>query len=158
MALVLNNNKGFSLVELMIAIVILMFSLLGLLAVMVNSINANATNEVRNTAVRLTNQTAEALLALSFTDNEVAAAGAGPACPAGPGTNHTRTLANVNQDLRGFPQLMQNIRGFQQLYNISWCVTDLNTTTKQISILVTYTYGNTPFTQESIIFKYQIEV
>ena len=64
MVVIVRNNKGFSLIEMMIALVIMAFTLLALSAAMVNSISVNLENELRNTAIRLTNQTAEVLLAL----------------------------------------------------------------------------------------------
>jgi len=122
------NNKGFSLVELMIALVILQISLLGLLSGLVNSIAVNLNNELRNTTIRITNQTAEAIHSLDFNDNEVTA-----------GT-HYRVPYSSSQNLKGFPQTVQDIRGgFQQNYNISWAVTDPGTELKQVLITVQYT-------------------
>ncbi|PIV20702.1 MAG: hypothetical protein COS40_11175 [Deltaproteobacteria bacterium CG03_land_8_20_14_0_80_45_14] len=122
------NNKGFSLVELMIALVILQISLLGLLSGLVNSIAVNLNNELRNTTIRITNQTAEAIHSLDFNDNEVTA-----------GT-HYRDPYSSSQNLKGFPQTVQDIRGgFQQNYNISWAVTDPGTELKQVLITVQYT-------------------
>ena len=58
------NSDGFSLIEMLIAVVIIALTLLALCSAMANAISANLGNELRNTAVRLTNQTAEVLLAL----------------------------------------------------------------------------------------------
>lgn len=128
MVVTVKNNKGFSLIELMIALVILQLSLLGLLSVMVTSISSNLDNEVRNTAIRLTTQTAEALYGLHFEDSLVT------------GGTHLRDDSNTNQDLRGFPKETQRIRGgFDQIYNISWTVTDQSPNLKEITITVAYT-------------------
>lgn len=123
-----SHSKGFSLVELLIALVILQISLLGLLSGLVNSIAVNLDNELRNTAIRITNQTAEVIYSLSIDDSELTAG------------NHGRISGNSAQDLKGFPQPVQDIRGgFQQDYNISWAVTDQGTELKQVLITVQYT-------------------
>ena len=72
------NSKGFSLIEMLIAVVIIAFTLLALCSAMVNAISANLGNELRNTAVRLTNQTAEVLLALPIDSIQSCGATADP--------------------------------------------------------------------------------
>jgi Tfp pilus assembly protein PilV len=135
------STKGFSLIELMIALVILQVSLLGLLSVMVTSISSNLDNEVRNTAIRLTTQTAEAIYSLDFEDgcvNDADGVGGGD-------TTYSRDVTNglcvsSDHDLKGFPQRVQRIRGgFDQTYNISWTVSDQSADLKEVEITVTYT-------------------
>jgi len=130
MAAIAKSNKGFSLVELMVALVILMISLLGLLAVFVSSISANLDDELRNTAVRLINQTAETVHSLPIADSDIS----GDAT----GVSHSRQADDFNQDLKGFPKPAQSIRGFQQNYAITWKVTDRNENLKEIVISVAY--------------------
>ena len=60
---VFRESDGFSLLELMISLVILTVSILALLSLTITSIQANLQNDIRNAAIRLTNQTAEVLLA-----------------------------------------------------------------------------------------------
>lgn len=130
-----SHSKGFSLVELMIALVILQISLLGLLSGLVNSIAVNLDNELRNTAIRITNQTAETIHSLDFNDTWVVDTTGGTT-----GTEYSRDDSNTNQDLKGFPQTVQDIRGgFQQPYSISWTVTDRGANLKEVTILVQYT-------------------
>jgi len=149
MVITVRNNKGFSLIELLIALVILQLSLLGLLAVMTNSINANLNNEFRNTAIRLTAQTAEALYGVSFNDNWATDT-------TGTGIPHVRINGNTDQDLKGFPQVLQNIRGgFQQTYNISWTVTDQSPELKEIVITVQYNDRRVgTFSNNAVIYKH----
>lgn len=143
MVLFAQNNKGFSLIEMIVALVILMISMLGLSSVMVNSINANANNEIRNTALRLTNQTAEALFSLPFNDTEVTAG------------NHARDDASVAQDSEGFPRRNQRVREtLNQTYNISWAVADTSVSLKTITINVTTTFGYETFSNEAVIYKH----
>lgn len=61
-----NAAEGFSLIEMMIALFILTVAVLGLLDLTITSIKTNMQNDIRNTAVRLTSQTAEVLLARPF--------------------------------------------------------------------------------------------
>lgn len=151
MVVTVRNNKGFSLIELMIALVILMISLLGLLAVMANSINANLDNELRNTAIRLTTQTAETIQSLDFDDEWV--------IDTSSGTTYSRAVTgsdDTDQDFKGFPEETQNIRGFQQTYDISWTVRDLSSNLKEVTIRVQCT---TPrgelINNDSVIYKHR---
>lgn len=140
-----SHSKGFSLVELMIALVILQISLLGLLSGLVNSIAVNLDNELRNTAIRITNQTAETIHSLDFNDNEVLS-----------GTHYRYPSGYSQQDLKGFPQTVQDIRGgFQQPYSISWTVTDQGTELKQVLITVQYTnpHGEN-LSNNAVIYKH----
>ena len=123
------NSKGFSLVELMIALVILLISLLGLLAVLTNCISANLCDELRNTAVTLAAQTAEAIHGLPIDDSDIRGDTKG--------LTHTRDGEDANQDLKGFPKPNQDIRNFQQRYTISWNVIDRDENLKEILISVT---------------------
>ncbi|MGB9715459.1 MAG: type IV pilus modification PilV family protein [Thermodesulfovibrionales bacterium] len=152
MVLTVKNNKGFSLVELMVALVLLMISLLGLLAVMANSISANLNNELRNTAIRLTTQTAETLQSLDFEDEWV--------IDTSSGTTYLRAdtgTDDADQDSKGFPEEAQNIRGFQQTYNISWTVRDLSSNLKEITVSVQCT---TPrgelINNDAVIYKHRM--
>jgi prepilin-type N-terminal cleavage/methylation domain-containing protein len=124
------NSKGFSLIELMIALVILLISLLGLLAVLANCISANLCDEIRNTAVTLTAQTAEAIHGLPINDSDVLGDTKG--------LIHNRVEEDANQDVKGFPKPAQDIRNFRQRYGISWSVIDRNENLKEILISVTY--------------------
>ena len=66
MKAIVRNSNGFSLIEMMTALVIIALTLLVLSAVLIHAIKINVVNDLRNAAVRLTNQTAEILLALPF--------------------------------------------------------------------------------------------
>ncbi len=60
------NSDGFSLIEMMTALVIISLALLVLSAVLIHAIQINVSNDLRNAAIRLTNQTAEVILAVPF--------------------------------------------------------------------------------------------
>jgi prepilin-type N-terminal cleavage/methylation domain-containing protein len=143
---VFNNKRGFTLIELMIAMVIIMISMLALLTSIVTSMAANTGNEIRNTAIKVTNETAEALLALPIDDAELST-----------GTPHTYTVSTwtSGQQARGFPNPTQRIRAFDFTYTITWSVTPPSANLKQISITVAYSYKNKDYTNSSLVYKHR---
>lgn len=142
MALQIAHQRGFTLIELMVATVITMVTMLALLMAIVTSMRTNLENDLRNAAVRMTNQTAEALIALPINDAELAD---GP---------HARSTASVAQNEKGFPAVLQSIRGFRQAYAIHWTVASLTKNVKQVSIIVSYGYRKQTFTNESLVYKH----
>jgi prepilin-type N-terminal cleavage/methylation domain-containing protein len=141
------KNKGFSLIEMMISIVIIMISLLALNQMIVVSMEANLSNELRSAAVRLTNQTAEALLAIPTTPD----AAIDPLVSAG---TWTRIQSNAHQDSVGLPKKQQTVRGSMTAFDISWTVADNTSTVKQIQITVSYPYKGQTKTNSTTIFKH----
>ncbi|HUJ19489.1 MAG TPA: prepilin-type N-terminal cleavage/methylation domain-containing protein [Nitrospirota bacterium] len=144
------KNKGFTLVEMMMAIVIIMVSMMALVTMMMMSMNANLANDMRGAAVRVTNQTAEALLAIPTTPDSAV----DPLLSAG---THSRIAGDsANQDSRGFPKIQQSIRGTSQSFNIQWSVTDTTSTVKQIEVNVGYQNLKTgqTFTNSALVFKH----
>ncbi len=137
------NNKAFSLVEMMIAIVIIMISMLALLTAIVTSAHTNAGNEVRNTAIRVTNQTAEALHALAFTDSLISS-----------GT-HSRIAGDTAQDEKAIPKKEQYIRGAKQTFEIQWTVADQTIDVKQIEVRIDYAYRNKPAFTTTVAYKHR---
>lgn len=136
------RNNGFTLIELLIAVVIIMVSMLALMTSIEISIRTNMDNEIRNFAIRVTNETAEALLALPINDAELTV-----------GSAHNNTYTQAQQD-RGFPNPTQSVRAFQQFYTITWDVTAPSDNLRQININVTYTYRNRSFSNSSLIYKH----
>jgi prepilin-type N-terminal cleavage/methylation domain-containing protein len=141
------KNKGFSLIEMMISLVIIMISMLALNQMIVVSMNANLTNELRSASVRLTNQTAEALLAIPTTPD----AAVDPLLSAG---TYTRIANDSHQDSVGLPKIRQTIRGSSTTFGINWTVADNTSTVKQIQITVSYPYKGQTMTNATNIFKH----
>ena len=135
------SNRGFSLVEMMIALVIMSISFLALSAVMVSAISVNLETELRNASLRLTSQTAEALLALPV--DRITTCGITTDASA-PNYNSAYTYDNANECLGGeddykkYPDPNQSIRGVRQSFNITWNTTNLSGNTAQIIISVAY--------------------
>jgi len=138
-----NNKKGFSLIEMMIAMMIIMVTMLALLTSILTSMSANMGNEIRNTAIRVTNETAEALLALPIDDSELST-----------GSTHTNTFS-ADQRVKGFPNPAQTIRVYAITYAITWSVTPPSANLKQVSIDVSYNFKNKNYTNSSLIYKHR---
>lgn len=143
---VFSNKKGFTLIELMVAMLIIMVSMLALLTSILTSMSANMGNEIRNTAIRVTNETAEALLALPIDDSELSV-----------GVTHVNTFSTgpTGQQVRGFPNPTQNIRVYQVTYTIQWTVSAPTANLKQVNITVTYPYKNQSYTNASLVYKHR---
>ncbi len=154
MTLRVGKNRGFSLIELIIAMVIIMISMLAVLTVILKSTTTNLQNDLRNTAIRITNQTAEALLALSIDDSDVSAT-LDPTGLTRIASAHTRTASPSPQDNKGLPKTIVSIRGFQTTYTITWDVAAPTGNVKQINITVGYTYKNRPLTNAVVVYKHR---
>jgi prepilin-type N-terminal cleavage/methylation domain-containing protein len=153
------NSNGFSLVEMLVALVIIAITLLGLAAVTLSSITVNIRNDLRNTGVRLTNQTAEVLLALP--PDGIISCGITPD-PDGPNYNASYTYSSTNTclgatdaDYKKYPNPVQTVKGFKQNFNITWAVTTLNSNLRQITITVANRYRNENFTNNAVIYRHR---
>ena len=143
------NSNGFSLIELMVAIVFIMISMLALLSATVTTIQTNAKNELRNSAIRITNQTAETLLSLPINDTDLA--DTQPSTP----TLHTRVSGSSDQDKKGFPPTEMTIRGYRQTYTIQWEVEDKTPIVKEITITVSYQHRGQTYSNTAVIYKHR---
>ncbi len=139
------KDKGFSLIELMIAIFIIAITMLALLTSITVSQRTNLQNQVRDIAIRITNQTAEAILALPPNDSELST-----------GVNHTRIAGNTAQNMKGFPQKLVSLRGYQQDYTIAWTVepTSAGLASKNLKVLiaVTYKFSGKDYSHNAAVF------
>lgn len=140
---VLLNKKGFSLIEMMIAIAFIMVSMLALLAAIINAMGTNLQNDLRDTAVRLTNQTAEVILSLPLSDSELAYG------------NHSRNGSDVSQTQKGLPQTEYTIRGYRQAFTINWTVVRQTDKVKEITITVGYNHKGQNFSNSAVIYKHE---
>jgi prepilin-type N-terminal cleavage/methylation domain-containing protein len=154
------NNRGFSLVEMMIALVIIAFTLLALSAAMINGIAVNLENELSNIDVRLTNQTAEVLLALPID----AANSCGITPDAGePHYNTSYTYNDSNtclgtdtNDYKEYPVPILSVKGFKQKYNVTWDVIPISDDLRQITINVSYAHRGLNHSNNAVIYKHRI--
>lgn len=137
------RRSGFSLIEMMIAILIIMVSMLALLAMILVSINTNMTNDLRNRAISIANQTAEALLALPLDDAELTV-----------DVIHERAPGDAGQNEKGFPDPNQNIRGLQHRYAIEWIATAPTPNVREVAITVGYEHKKAGHAYTTVIYKH----
>lgn len=140
----LSPAKGFTLIEMMIAMFILSVSILALLSLTVTSIQANLQNDVRNTAVRLSSQAAEMLLAQDF--NRIAAGGLTP---------YDGTNSALLPDYKQYPNPAQTIRNATQTFNVTWTVSPSTTDLREIVITVQYTFRGKSYNNTTVIYKHR---
>ncbi len=137
------TNKGFSLIELVIAMALIIISMLAAMSATISTVRTNLDNEVRTVATRAMTQTAEALLAMSFTDPNLTDG------------NHNRIPNDPAQTQLGIPNTIAVVRGSQQNFTIQWNVTTLTPqTSMQVDISVSYTNRNINYTKNLTLFKH----
>lgn len=136
------HNKGFSLIELLVALVIIMVSMLAFATMMTLSMRTNLQNDLRDTATKVANQTGEVLVGLPFTDPLL-----------NPGGPYIRSSSDNAQNGAGFPYPVQMVRGKNYTFDISWTITKLTDASLQITTAVTGTYRNVGYTRNAIVFK-----
>ena len=152
------SDEGFSLVEMMIAMLIMVFSLLALSSAVINAISVNIGNELRNTATGLTGQTAEVILALPI--ENISPCGLTPDADA---LNYnasyvysgSNTCLGAGADYRKYPNPVRSVKGYRQNFNITWAVTDLSNDLRQITITVAYKYRGEDFTNSAVVYKHR---
>ncbi|MEO5658015.1 MAG: prepilin-type N-terminal cleavage/methylation domain-containing protein [Nitrospiria bacterium] len=138
-------ERGVTLIELMVALMILVVGMLALLNLTIGSIRANLENDLRNTGVRLTNQIAETLLAQSI-DNVIS----GQLAP----YNATNTALLPSYQV--YPNPAQPIRGANRTYTGSWAVRTLSADLKEVTITVGWTHRNANYTNVTVIYKHRV--
>lgn len=140
----LSNDSGFSLLEMMIADIILLISILGLFSLTTKSMEVNNRNEIRNTGIRITTQVAEIILAQPF-DN-IVSGGLSP---------YNNSNPALTPDFRQYPNPDQTIRGFTQLYNVTWNVIALTNDLREIQISVLSTYLGQQYSNNAVVYKHR---
>lgn len=139
MARYVRKGDGFSLIEVMIALCVLLLVFMGLMQTALLSIDSNMRNIIRDEALRVAAQRLEETRGLSF-DN-VVSDGAGVQVALAACGNAPINDAN-------YPILVErNFRSIQDFpYGTRRTVTDLDADTKQIQITVRWEYRNECYT------------
>ncbi|MBI3378484.1 MAG: prepilin-type N-terminal cleavage/methylation domain-containing protein [Nitrospirae bacterium] len=127
------QNKGVTLVEVMIALVVLLIVFMGLIQASLVSIDQNVRNEVRDEAVRIAAEYMTRTKATAFS----AVTATGINCAAGPATWTA---------FPGTPTVARDFRNMPITYNIGRCVDDLDTENKRVGVVVTWPYKGENFT------------
>ncbi|NWF97761.1 MAG: prepilin-type N-terminal cleavage/methylation domain-containing protein [Nitrospirae bacterium] len=153
------NSSGFSLVEMMIAFVIILISFLALSAVMASAINISLENEMQNTASRLNTQTAETLMSVPY--NEISTCGI-TLDPEAPNYNSSYIYDSNNKCLgvnensyKQYPYPEQTINTFKKKFNIIWDTKIFNTAI-QITITTSYIHNGVSHSTQSVIYRSRV--
>lgn len=153
------SSEGFSLIELMTALVIIALALLALSSVLVYTIRINVANDLRNTTVRLMSHTGAALLALPFDAVRSCGLTADPGAPNYDDSyryDSGNDCLNVHpHDYLKYPNPIQTINGFRQRFNITWDVMPLGDDLRQITIRVSYNKSNEEHVHRSVLFRHR---
>jgi type IV pilus assembly protein PilV len=121
--LVLKNKKGYTLVEVMIALLIFLLVTLAMMQTAMVSIDSNMVNVLRDEAVKIAEMRMNDARNLAF----------------------TQTLDSLPVGTDTVP-VTRNFRDMTITYNTERKVTALGTSNKQVDISVTWTWKGTPYT------------
>jgi len=124
------NNKGMSLIEVMIAMVFLMVVSLALVQTSLLGFQENLRISLREEAVRIADQKIGELRARAFTESFT-----------DPLLNSGVTTTTVKR----------NLRSFQKDFSMTTTITDLNTDNKQITVNVDWTYKGPTFSHSTTV-------
>jgi type IV pilus assembly protein PilV len=124
------NNKGMSLLEVMIATVFLMVVSLALVQTSLLGFQENLRNALREEAVRIADQKIGDLRARAYTQTFT-----------DPLLNAGATTVTVTRILRSF----------QKDYSVTTTITDLSTDNKQITVKVDWTYKGPTFSHSTTV-------
>lgn len=120
------NAQGFSLIEMLIALIILSVSILGMTSVTLLTMRTNLENDLRNAAIRVTTEVAEDL-------------GAMP-------------IENV---IDGIETRQTSIRGINIPYTVVLDVENLTNDLRQVNITVSYTSKGVTKTNSAVVYKHR---
>jgi len=124
------NNKGMSLLEVMIATVFLMVVSLALLQTSLLGFQENLRNSLRDEAVRIADQRIGDLRARTYTK-----AFTDPMLNSGVNTT----------------TMTRKLRSFQKDFSITTTITDLSSDNKQITVVVSWTYKGPTFSHSTTV-------
>ena len=152
----MSSNRGFTLVEMLVAMVIILVALLGLVQASLLSIDNNLKNLLRDEAVRLADEQMNVMKSLPITDDPYP--GTNPGLGA---TTNQQITPVVPQDPLNPKAFVRYFGTYEGKYYVYLTITNLTTdhTRKSIQVFVGWTYKNeqpvpqTPTNQE---FQYTI--
>jgi prepilin-type N-terminal cleavage/methylation domain-containing protein len=127
MGTVLLNNKGVTLIEMMISLVILLIVSLALMQSALLGMSTNVENSLRDEAVNVAEMRMNQLVSLPFTDAIIA-----------PGLLPTPPVAEAD--------ISRKLRNAIVIYTPTRTITDLNADSKQITISVAWSYKGQRYT------------
>lgn len=125
---VIKNKKGLTLIEVMVALVVLLIVFLGMMQAIAIAVNMNVKNQLRGEGVKVADERVSALKNLSF-DSADLNAGSFPDVDPNTGTNIIK----------------RSFRNFDVDFTSTKNIAVINTDNKRIEIQVTWTWKNETF-------------
>lgn len=125
------NKKGMTLIEVMVALVVLLIVFLGMMQAIAIGVNFNVKNTLRDEAVRIADERVNALKNLSFGSADLYATG-GVFIP----DDDPNTGTNI---------ITRSFRNFDMDFTSTKNIAVINTDNKRIEIQVTWTWKNETF-------------
>lgn len=122
------KDSGFTLIEVMIALSVLLIGMLGIAAMLVTSIDANENNKRATEATYLAEQQLEIFRGTPFQSVV--------------DMNSTDTAANTKINARGDQNQDASLPKLPCIYRRTWVITNASDTVKDIKVKVTWTYKN----------------
>jgi prepilin-type N-terminal cleavage/methylation domain-containing protein len=126
--LVLFNKKGVSLIEMMIALVILLVVSLALMQTALLGTSTNVKNQLRDEAVNIAEMRMNQLRSLPFTEL------------------NTSDYLKAPGDTPAETVVQRNFRGFSIDYTPARTISDISTDTKQVTIMISWSYRGQAYT------------
>lgn len=159
MEAIARNSNGFSVIEMITALVIIALTLLVLSAVLIHAIQINVANDLRDAAIRLTSQTAEVILVLPFDSIRSCGLTADPDSPnfseSYRYTNDNPCINDSPGDYLKYPNPVQTIKGFRQKFNITWDAVRINEDLRQVTINIAYKESREDHLHNAVIYRYR---
>ncbi|NOY65406.1 MAG: prepilin-type N-terminal cleavage/methylation domain-containing protein [Nitrospirae bacterium] len=124
-----NKGKGFTLIEVLFALSIILITMLGLYKVTDLSMMTNMKNVIRDEGVQVAREVSNRIRAIPFDKLTT-------------GTWQQSDFAAIGYQNA---QVTRNFRGFSVTYNLAATVTDYSNEVRQIDVTVSWTYRGTSY-------------
>lgn len=130
---VIKNKKGLTLIEVMVALVVLLIVFLGMMQAIAIAVNMNVKNQLRGEGVKVADERVNALKNLSFVNADLNDTGGNFINDDDPNTN---PVTNI---------ITRSFRNFDVDFISTKRITDINTDNKRIELTVNWTWRNETF-------------
>lgn len=120
------DKRGVTLIEMMISLVIIMIVSLALMQTALVGIRTNVQNSMRDEAVSVAEERMNDLRSRMFSES--------------------LTHSDLDQGEKALPDVSKQLRGATIVYKTTQTISDINTTTKQVSVSVQWNYRGKSFT------------
>lgn len=132
---VIKNKKGLTLIEVMVALVVLLIVFLGMMQAIAIAVNMNVKNQLRGEGVRVADERVNALKNLSFDSADLNDTGGNFI-----NDNYIDPNTGTNTNI-----ITRSFRNFDMDFTSTKRITDINADNTRIELTVNWTWRNEPF-------------